>query len=321
MNTNTLQNINVGVDTGKSQLDIYIRPLDIYFTVPNTEKGISDAIKTIKKHKPQRVVIEATGRLEMPFILACDKAKLPYVIANPLRIKRFAGAIGQRAKNDRLDAALIAHYAERVQPELTKLKSENIRLMSDLVTRRNQLLTMQTMQTMERNRLQILPKNISSTITPILTALKNQMEKVEAKIAKLIESCPEYQAKNTILQSMPGVGKVLAASLISNVPELGFITNKQASSLIGVAPITRESGRFKGKRLIQGGRSQVRTVMYMAMMSAIQCNPVFKATYERLFTAGKPKKVAIVACMRKMVVILNSMLRDGVMWDTDSLKN
>ncbi|MCS0340698.1 IS110 family transposase [Vibrio diabolicus] len=318
MNTNTLQNINVGVDTGKSQLDIYIRPLDIYFTVPNTEKGISDAIKTIKKHKPQRVVIEATGRLEMPFILACDKAKLPYVIANPLRIKRFAGAIGQRAKNDRLDAALIAHYAERVQPELTKLKSENIRLMSDLVTSRNQLLTMQTM---ERNRLQILPKNISSTITPILTALKNQIEKVEAKIAKLIESCPEYQAKNTILQSMPGVGKVLAASLISNVPELGFITNKQASSLIGVAPITRESGRFKGKRLIQGGRTQVRTVMYMAMMSAIQCNPVFRATYERLLTAGKPKKVAIVACMRKMVVILNSMLRDGVMWDTDSLKN
>ncbi|EPE2682001.1 IS110 family transposase [Vibrio alginolyticus] len=318
MNTNTLQNINVGVDTGKSQLDIYIRPLDIYFTVPNTEKGISDAIKTIKKHKPQRVIIEATGRLEMPFILACDKAKLPYVIANPLRIKRFAGAIGQRAKNDRLDAALIAHYAERVQPELTKLKSENIRLMSDLVTRRNQLLTMQTM---ERNRLQILPKNISSTITPILTALKNKIEKVEAKIAKLIESCPEYQAKNTILQSMPGVGKVLAASLISNVPELGFITNKQASSLIGVAPITRESGRFKGKRLIQGGRTQVRTVMYMAMMSAIQCNPVFRATYERLLTAGKPKKVAIVACMRKMVVILNSMLRDGVMWDTDSLKN
>ena len=318
MNTNTLQNINVGVDTGKSQLDIYVRPLDIYFTVPNTDKGISDAIKIIKKHKPQRVVIEAIGRLEMPFILACDKAKLPYVVANPLRIKRFAEAIGQRAKNDRLDAELIAHYAERVQPELTKLKSENIRLMSDLVTRRNQLLTMQTM---ERNRLQILPKNISSTITPILTALKNQLEKVEAKIEKLIESCPEYQAKNTILQSMPGVGKILAASLISNVPELGFITNKQASSLIGVAPITRESGRFKGKRMIKGGRPQVRTVMYMAMMSAIQCNPVFKATYERLLAAGKPKKVAIVACMRKMVVILNSMLRDGAMWDKDSVKN
>lgn len=318
MNTNTLQNINVGVDTGKSQLDIYIRPLDIYFSVPNTEKGVKEAVKTISKHQPQRVVIEATGRLEMPFILACDKAKLPYVIANPLRIKRFAGAIGQRAKSDRLDAALIAHYAEKVQPELTKLKSENIRLMSDLVIRRNQLLSMQTM---ERNRLQILPKNIASTITPILTALKNQIEKVEAKIAKLIDTTPEYQAKNELLQSMPGVGKILAASIISNVPELGYITNKQASSLIGVAPVVRESGRYKGKRVIQGGRAQVRTVMYMAMMSAIQCNPTFKATYERLLAVGKPKKVAIVACMRKMVVILNSMLRDGVMWDESSAKN
>ncbi len=318
MNTNTLQNINVGVDTGKSQLDIYIRPLDICFTVPNNDKGIKEAVRAIAKHQPQRVVIEATGRLEMPFILACDQAKLPYVIANPLRIKKFAGAIGQRAKNDRLDAALIAHYAEKVQPDLTELKAENIRLMSDLVSRRNQLLSIQTM---EKNRLQILPKNIASTITPILTALKNQIEKVEAKITKLIDISPEYQTKNEILQSMPGVGKILAASIISNVPELGYITNKQASSLIGVAPIVRESGRYKGKRIIQGGRTQVRTVMYMAMMSAIQCNPVFKATYERLLAAGKPKKVAIVACMRKMVVILNSMLRDGVTWDQNSAKN
>ncbi len=318
MNTNTLQNINVGVDTGKSQLDIYIRPLDIYFTVPNTEKGIIDAIKTIRKHRPQRVVIEATGRLEMPFILACDKAKLPYVIANPLHVKRFAGAIGQRAKNDRLDAALIAHYAEAIQPKLTQLKSENIRLMSDLVTRRNQLLSMQTM---EKNRTQILPQSLASSIKPILIALKNQITKIEEKITKLIDTSPEYQAKNELLQSMPGVGKIVAASIISNVPELGYITNKQASSLIGVAPITRESGRLKGKRMIQGGRAQVRTVLYMAMMSAIQCNPIFKATYERLLAAEKPKKVAIVACMRKMVVILNSMLRDGVMWDKDSAKN
>jgi transposase len=318
MNTNTLQNINVGVDTGKSQLDIYVRPLDIYFNVPNTDKGIKQAIKTIQNHHPKRVVIEATGRLEMPFILACDEAKLPYVIANPLHIKRFAGAIGQRAKNDRLDAALIAHYAEAIEPKLTQLKSKNIRLMSDLVTRRNQLLSMQTM---EKNRLQVLPKSVAASINPILTALKNQIKKVESKIEKLIETCPEYQAKNDLLQSMPGVGKIVAASLISNVPELGYITNKQAASLVGVAPITKESGRFKGKRIIQGGRSQVRTVLYMAMMSAIQCNPIFKATYERLLAAGKPKKVAIVACMRKMVVILNSMLRDGVMWDDNSAKN
>ncbi|RZQ79780.1 IS110 family transposase [Vibrio vulnificus] len=312
MNTNTLQNINVGVDTGKTQLDIYIRPLDIYFNVTNDEKGIKQAVRTIAKYHPERIVIEATGRLEMPFILACEKANLPYVIANPLHIKKFSGALGNKAKNDRLDAALIAHYAEAIKPKLTQLKSENIRLMSDLVTRRNQLLSMQTM---EKNRHQILPQSLASSIKPILTALKNQIAKVENRIEKLIETCPDYQAKNEILQSVPGIGKIAAASLISNVPELGYITNKQAASLIGVAPITRESGSFKGKRMIKGGRMQVRTVLYMAMMSAMQCNPVFKETYQRLLAAGKPKKVALIACVRKMVVILNSMLRDGCIWN------
>ncbi|MGF1685129.1 IS110 family transposase [Photobacterium japonica] len=318
MNTRTHQNIHVGVDTGKSQLDIFIRPLDIFFTVNNDEKGIKEAIKTIKQHVPQRVVVEATGRLEMPFIIACSEAKLPFVIANPIHIKRFAGAIGQRAKTDKLDARLIAHYSEAIQPNLTQLKPENMRLMSDLVARRHQLLTMQTM---EKNRLQSLPKHLASTINPVLTTFKNQIEKTEQKILSLIESCPEYQNKNRLLQSVPGIGKVAAASIISNVPELGLIANKQAAALIGVAPINRESGRYKGKRVIQGGRAQVRTVLYMAMMSAMQCNPVFKATYQRLLAAGKPKKVAIIACVRKMVVILNSMLRDGTIWDENNAKN
>ncbi|MGI2172533.1 IS110 family transposase [Shewanella sp. MF05960] len=318
MNSNHMQNINVGVDIGKSQLDIFIRPLDIFFTVANDTKGIRDAINKIKINKPQRIVVEATGRLEMPFILACSEAKLPFVIANPMHVKRFAGAIGRRAKNDRLDAELIAHYAEAIKPKLTELKPEKIRLMSDLVTRRNQLLTMQTM---EKNRHQILSKTLVSTIKPILTVLKNQITKIELKIQKLIEECTEYQSKNIILQSMPGIGKIAAASIISNMPELGYITNKQAASLIGVAPMTKESGAYKGKRVIQGGRAQVRTVLYMAMMSAMQCNPVFKATYQRLLGQGKPKKVAIIACVRKMVIILNSMLRDGVMWDENTGKN
>lgn len=318
MNTSTHQNIHVGVDTGKSQLDIFIRPIDIFFTVNNDEKGIKEAIKTIKQHVPQRVVVEATGRLEMPFIIACSEAKLPFVIANPIHIKRFAGAIGQRAKTDKLDARLIAHYSEAIQPNLTQLKPENMRLMSDLVARRHQLLAMQTM---EKNRLQSLPKHLAGTINPVLTTFKNQIEKTEQKILSLIESCPEYQNKNRLLQSVPGIGKVAAASIISNVPELGLITNKQAAALIGVAPINRESGRYKGKRVIQGGRAQVRTVLYMAMMSAMQCNPVFKDTYQRLLDAGKPKKVAIIACVRKMVVILNSMLRDGVMWNENIARN
>ena len=318
MNTNTLQNINIGVDTGKAQLDIFIRPLNLFFTVSNDDKGIKDAIKTIKKHSPERIVIEATGRLEMPFVLACAEAQLPIVRANPIHIKRFAGAIGRRAKNDRLDAELIAHYAEAIKPDISIIKAENIRLMSDLVIRRNQLLSMQTM---EKNRIQVLPKSLHSTIKPMLTAMKKQISNIEDKLVKLIESSPDYQTKNDILQSVPGIGNIAAASIISNVPELGYITNKQAASLIGVAPITRESGRYKGKRVIQGGRAQVRTVLYMAMMSAMQCNSVFKATYTRLVQSGKPKKVAIIACVRKMVVILNSMLRDGVMWDENTAKN
>ncbi|MCU4677758.1 IS110 family transposase, partial [Catenovulum sp. 2E275] len=235
------QNINVGVDTGKFQLDIYIRPLGIYFTVSNDEKGINEAVKTIKNHKPKRVIIEATGRLEMPFIMACAKANLPFVIANPIHIKRFAGAIGQRAKTDKLDARLIAHYGEAIQPQLSQLKPETMQAMSDLVARRNQLLVMQTM---EKNRLQILPKNLAMTIKPILTAFKNQINKIEKKIIELIESCPTYQSKNTILQSMNGIGKIASASLICNLPELGYMTNKQASALVGVAPMNRESGRF-----------------------------------------------------------------------------
>ena len=312
MNGTTNQSVNVGVDTGKYQLDIYIRPLGIYFTVANDEAGIKEAIKILKQHHPERIVIEATGRLEMPFILGCAKAGLPFVIANPVHIKRFAGAIGQRAKTDKLDAQLIAHYGEAIKPSLSQLKPDTMQAMSDLVGRRNQLLGMQTM---EKNRLQILPKELAMTIKPILTAFKHQINKIENKIVAIIESCPDYQAKNTILQSMKGIGKIASASLISNLPELGYMTNKQASALVGVAPMNRESGRYKGQRKIQGGRHQVRTVLYMAMMSAIQCNPVFEQTYQRLLAAGKPKKVAIIACIRKMIVILNSMLRDGAMWE------
>ena len=313
MNSEKNQNeINIGVDTGKTQLDIYIRPLDIFFSVSNDESGIKKAINQIKKHQPTRIVIEATGRLEHAFIMACSKADLPFVVANPVHIKKFAGAVGRLAKTDKLDAQLIAHFGEAIKPALSTLKPENMRLMSDLLSRRRQLMTMQTM---EKNRLQIMPKEITNSIKPLLTALKNQIDKIELKLAKLIKEYAEYKTKNDIIQSVPGVGNVVAFHLISDMPELGYLTNKQASALVGVAPINRESGIYEGKRMIRGGRHQIRTVMYMAMMSAMQCNPVFKATYERLVAAGKPKKIAIIACVRKMVVILNSMVRDGVKWD------
>ncbi len=316
--TNNQKEITIGVDTGKFQLDIHIRPLDIYFTVTNDEKGIKEAIKIIKPHKPTRVVIEATGRLEHAFVMACSQADLPFTVANPAHVKKFAGAIGRKAKTDKLDAQLIAHYGEAVKPALSTLKPENMQLMSDLLSRRRQLMNMQTM---EKNRLQIMPKAISSAIKPILTAIKNQIDKVDSKLSKLITKCDEYKAKNDIIQSMPGVGKVVAFNLLSDMPELGFLTNKEAASLIGVAPFNKESGSYEGQRNIRGGRHKIRTVMYMAMMSAMQCNPVFKATYQRLLAAGKPKKTAIIACVRKMVIILNSMVRDGVMWDPEMNQN
>lgn len=208
MNIKINQSINVGVDTGKTQLDIHIRPLDLFFSVENNDKGIKKALETIKSHNPERIVIEATGRLEMPFVLACVEAQLPIVRANPVHIKRFAGAIGRRAKNDRLDAELIAHYGEAIKPALTVIKPKNIRLMSDLVIRRNQLLSMQTM---EKNRIQILPASLHSTIKPMLTTIKNQITKLEERLVKIIEDSPEYQAKNTILQSVPGIGNIAAA--------------------------------------------------------------------------------------------------------------
>ena len=313
MNTKNNQNeINVGVDTGKKQLDIYIRPLDIYFTVENNQSGIKHAIRILKKHPVTRVTIEATGRLEQPFIIACAEANIPFVVANPVNIKRFAGAIGQKAKTDKLDAQLIAHFGEAIKPPLSSLKPEQMRLMSDLLSRRRQLMDMQTM---EKNRSQIMPKTLSSLIKPILTTLKNQIDKVDLKLQKLIEQCDEYKAKNAIIQSVPGVGNVVAFNLLSDMPELGYVNNKEAASLVGVAPFNRESGVYQGKRMIRGGRPKIRTAMYMAMMSAIQCNSKFKDLYKRMVKAGKPKKVAIIACIRKLVVIINSMVRDGVMWD------
>lgn len=318
MNTKNNQNeINIGVDTSKKQLDIFIRPIGLFFSAENTKEGINKALKTIKQHHPDRIIIEATGRLEHDFILACSQHHLPFVVANPSHIRRFAGAIGQLAKTDKLDAQLIAHYGEAIQPSLLELKPAAMRLMSDLLSRRRQLITMQTM---EKNRLGIMPKEIARYIKPILTAIKNQIKKVDEKLLSVIETSADYKAKNDIIQSMPGVGNIVAISLLSNMPELGYITNKQAASLIGVAPINKESGLYQGQRRIRGGRPQIRTVMYMAMMSAMQCNPVFKKLYHKLVNAGKPKKIAIVACIRKMIVILNSMVRDGVYWDENFAK-
>jgi transposase len=311
---NTTEEINVGVDASKTVLDIYVRPLDQFLSVPNSSAGIADAVRQLKPLKPTRIVIEATGRLELPFVVAANKAGLPVTVANPIHIRRFAGAVGQLAKTDRLDAQVIAHYGAAVQPEPTTLKPQNARRISDLLARRGQLLDMSTM---EKNRLSILPKALHVSLNRHLKQLKAEVKRIETQLDKLIECTPEWHAKKELLMSVNGVGKVLTYTLLSDLPELGSLNRQQIAALVGVAPMNKESGNFKGKRRIRGGRHKVRTVLFMAMLSALQSNPKIKAHYRKLVDAGKSKKVAIVACMRKMIVILNTMMKTGQHWDPE----
>jgi len=309
---NSKQEINVGVDTGKTQLDIFIRPVGDYFTVTNNASGIKEAIKRIKQYQPTRIIIEATGRLEMPFVCAASKVKIPIVVANPLHVHRFACATGKLAKTDKLDAQMIAHYGEALQPRATEVKPKNILLISDLLSRRSQLTEMRTM---EKNRLSILPKGLHTPIKQHVLYLTKSIVSIEKKLDKLINATPQWQDLMTILMSVKGVGKVLAYTLISHLPELGQLNRKEIAALVGVAPMNKESGSYKGKRRIRGGRYQVRTILFMAMMSAIQSNAKFKLIYTRLVKAGKPKKVALIACMRRMITILNTMVKNSTVWD------
>ena len=308
----TSQETNIGIDIGKHQLDIYIRPCGKYFTVENNEKGIKEAIKRIKKHTPTRVIIEATGRLELPFACAASKAKLPLVVANPRHVHDFAKSTGKFAKTDKLDAAMIAHYGEALKPRLTEIKAENTQRISDLLTRRSQLIEMRTM---EKNRLGIHPKAIKKSNTRLIESINKEIDWAENKLDKLIEDTPDWNKLLTILLSVKGIGKVLAYTLLSELPELGQLNRKEIAALVGVAPMNRESRIYQGKRVIRGGRAKVRTVMFMAMLSTVRSNPRFKRDYQRLLGKGKPKKVALIACMRKMITILNVMVKTETMWN------
>jgi len=310
----TSEEINVGVDTGKTQLDIYIRPLGQAFSVPNSEAGIDAAIRRLKTLKPTRIVIEATGRLELPFVITAQKAKLHVSVVNPLQMRRFAAAAGQYAKADHLDARIIAHYGEALRPGPTALKAAKARLISDLLARRSQLLDMATM---EKNRLSILPKALHGSLNRHIKQLQTELTKIESLLDKHIDQEPEWQAKRDLLMSVNGVGKVLTYTLLSDLPELGTLNRKEIAALVGVAPMNKESGNYQGKRRIRGGRAQVRKVLFMAIMSAMQSNPKLKRQYTAMKEAGKPPKVAMVACMRKLITILNTMVKNGESWNPE----
>lgn len=309
----TFQNneINVGIDTSQEQLDVYIRPSGEYFSCANTAQGAKEAAKRISRFKPDRVLIEATGRLEMHFVIAGAKAKLPVVVCNAGRIRNFARSTGRVAKTDKLDAKDIAYFGEALKPAPTALKPENLRHISDLMAVRSQCLEMSTMQ---KNRLTRMPRSVQAPIQRILKSIQKEIALIDQQLEQLIEQSPEWKDKCDLLMSAKGVGKVLTYTLLSELPELGELNRREIAALVGVAPMNKDSGKYEGKRCIRGGRHKVRTVLFVSIMSAIQCHPTLKPMYQRMVAAGKPKKVAMVACMRKQLTILNAMMKSGTHW-------
>ena len=311
MSKNRETSVNVGIDVGKDQLDVFIHEPQLHFTVSNDAPGIRHLLTRIGRYRPDRVVVEATGRREYDFVVAAAQRELPVIICQPLLVRRYAAASGILAKTDKIDAAILASYAAVMKPEVRPIALGNLRKIKDLVTRRRQLIEMSTM---EKNRLDVMPKELAADIRRHLRHLKTQIDKLDQIITELVESIGEWREKRDILTSAPGIGPQVVNTLLADLPELGCLTHKQIAALVGVAPFNRDSGRFRGKRRIRGGRDSVRTVVFMAMLSSIQHNPVIRSTYRRLLANGKHKKVALIACMRKMVCILNAMLRDKRQW-------
>ncbi|MCK4704193.1 MAG: IS110 family transposase [Gammaproteobacteria bacterium] len=303
--------INVGVDVGKHTLDVCIYEKQIYWQEDNTVEGIMRILKRLSHYQVERLVMEATGRYEFELAQAAYSKGLPVCIAKPLSVRRYAGAVEQLAKTDRIDAGIIAEYAAIIQPRVTPQKSKNLIAIKSLITRRRQLVNLRTQ---EMNRKGIMGKDLAVSIKRIIRHIDTEIQRIEKRLSNHVKDQAEWTEKQRILKSAPGVGDTLTYTLLADLPELGDLTNREISSLVGVAPINRDSGRMRGKRRIQGGRAAIRTVLYMATLSATQCNPVIKAFYKKLVAQGKHKKVALTACMRKFIIILNTMVKNKTEW-------
>jgi transposase len=307
--------VNVGVDVGKSQLDLYLLERDRALTVPNEEHAIPALIGRLSRYRIERIVVEATGRLEQPFVRAALAAGLPVVVVSPLKIRRFADAIGQLAKTDAIDARLIARFAATVQPVARSASDANAQAIKDLVVRRRQLTALRTM---EKNRRQVMPHELKPSIDRLVKTLDRELKRLERLINDAVDQHAASHHKRELLTSMPGIGNSVAATLIGDLPELGSLNRREIASLTGVAPFNRDSGKLRGKRRIRGGRALSRTALYLSAMVAVRFNPDIKRFYERLVSAGKHKKVALTACIRKIVIALNAMLRDNQPWQAST---
>lgn len=303
--------INVGVDVSKETLDICIHEKSLYWQEPNTHEGVRALLNRLAHYQVERLVMEATGRYQLLLAEQAYLKSIPVCIMKPLVIRRYAGAIDRLAKTDKIDAALIGEFAAVIKPRPTPAKSKKLILIRDLLARRRQVMEMRTQ---ELNRLQIMGKNIASSCKRLLVTLDKEVARLEKLLDQQVEAEEEWAGKKALLKTAPGIGNTMVYTLLADLPELGTMSNKQAAALVGVAPINRDSGKIRGKRRVNGGRASVRTTLYMATLSATRCNPVIVEFYRRLVAAGKHKKVALTACMRKFIVILNAMLRDNVAW-------
>ena len=306
------QPVYVGIDVGKDHLDVARHGEEGVWRFANDDSGIQALLDRLTLSPPQLVVLEATGGFEYPAAAALAAASIPVVIANPRQTRDFAKSTGQLAKTDTIDARGLAFFAARVRPEVRELPSEATRALEAILARRRQIVEMMTA---EKNRLGFALKPVQKGIQKHIRWLERQLSDVDQDLDSMIRRSPVWSAKQDLLQAVPGVGPNLSRTLLAELPELGRLSHKQIAALAGVAPIARDSGRFRGKRMIWGGRAPVRVALYMSVWSAAKWNPVIRVFHDRLRAQGKPAKVAQVACMRKLLTILNAMLRDGREWD------
>jgi len=301
----------IGIDVSKDKLDVAVRPTGISMTFSNNEDGMSFLVNFVRSLSPSLIVLEASGGLETASVGALAIESLPVVVINPRQIRDFAKATGKLAKTDAIDACTIARFAELIQPEVRPLKDEEAQKLTAFNTRRRQVVEMITA---EKNRLSSAPIWTQKDIKAHITWLEKCLKKVNNDLSNFLKKSPVWKEKNDILRSAPGVGPVTSTTLLSNLPELGTLDRKKIAALVGVAPLNRDSGLFRGKRNTWGGRRSIRSVLYMSAVTAIRCNPVIKKFYQRLCEAGKPYKVAITACMRKLLIILNTMVKNRTPW-------
>lgn len=303
--------IYVGIDVAKDRLDVAQRPETEAWWVTNDDQGIADLVARLKALRPVLVVLEATGGIELPLVGALAAALLPVVVVNPRQTREFARATGRLAKTDVIDAQVLARFAEAVRPALRPLPDAPTRQLGNLVTRRRQVIEMLTA---EKNRLQTAAPSVCDHIKQHILWLERSLSDLDNDLGQAIHSSDIWRAQDDLLQSAPGVGPVLSTTLLGELPELGALNRKEIAALVGVAPLNRDSGRSRGRRTVWGGRSEVRAVLYMGALVATRHNPVIRAFYERLIAAGKPKKVALTACMRKLLIALNAMVRHQSPW-------